>query len=53
MIENEAGYTAYAWHIVESIFNIIIKKKLPPLALLASLGGLGTETLRGVGESRM
>jgi hypothetical protein len=27
------------------------KKKLPPLALLASPGGLGTETLRGVGKS--
>jgi hypothetical protein len=28
-------------------------KKLPPLALLASLGGLGTETLMGVGKNQL
>jgi hypothetical protein len=52
LTENEAGYTAFAWHTVESIIEIIIKKKkLPPLALLANLGGLDTETLMGVGKS--
>jgi hypothetical protein len=52
--ENEAGFIVFAWHTVEGIFEIIIKKKkLPPLALLASPGGLGTETLIGVGKSQL
>jgi hypothetical protein len=29
------------------------KRKLPPLALMASLGGLGTETLLGMGKSQL
>jgi hypothetical protein len=40
-------------HSREYFRNYYQKKKLPPLALLASPGDLGTETLIGVGKSQL